>query len=146
MRGVEESLSRRSATPVRHSVATRLPEGGHGLGTVHTLTPLGHRDARATMIHAHILNRGPGAVRSPADRLVEAPADCARSATGLSVLECYIAALAAYHRSCEDDRGREPAGSQLLGSDVEIGATWAGVARVVALHRPVQVSLGSAGR
>src|SRR5205823_7242937 len=34
------------------------------------------------MIHAHVLNRGPGAVRSPADRLVEAPADGSRRATG----------------------------------------------------------------
>src|SRR2546430_13100620 len=37
--------------------------------------------------------------------------------------------------------GREPAGSQGLESDVEVVATWAGVVRVGALHRPVQVLL-----
>jgi site-specific recombinase XerD len=30
---------------------------------------LGHRDVRTTMIYAHVLNRGPAAVRSPADRM-----------------------------------------------------------------------------
>ncbi|MGH2396291.1 MAG: hypothetical protein ACRDFW_04740 [bacterium] len=30
---------------------------------------LGHRDVITTMIYTHVLNRGPGAVRSPADRL-----------------------------------------------------------------------------
>jgi len=77
------------------------------------VTRLGHRDA-ATMIHAHILSRGPRAVRSPADRLVEAPADRARRATGLPSSGATWPALAVYHRSCEDHGGREPAGSQLL--------------------------------
>jgi hypothetical protein len=34
-------------------------------------TLLGHRDVRTTMIYTHVLNLGPGAVRSPADRLLE---------------------------------------------------------------------------
>jgi integrase len=30
---------------------------------------LGHRDVSTTMTYTHVLNRGPGAVHSPADRL-----------------------------------------------------------------------------
>jgi hypothetical protein len=30
---------------------------------------LGHRDVSTTMIYTYVLNRGPGGVRSPADRL-----------------------------------------------------------------------------
>ena len=59
------------------------------------------------------------------------------------------AALAGYHHRCGDDGGREPAGSQRLESDVsevEVVATWAGVVRVVAIRRPVEVLLGGRGR
>ena len=52
------------------------------------------------------------------------------------------AALAGYRHRCGDDGGREPAGSQRLESDVEVVATWAGVVRVVAIRRPVEVLLG----
>src|SRR6266571_5505933 len=55
------------------------------------------------------------------------------------------AALAGHHHRCGDDGGREPAGSQRLESDVsevEVVATWAGVVRVVAIRRPVEVLLG----
>ena len=31
---------------------------------------LGHRDVSTTMIHTHVLNRGPAGVRSPADRML----------------------------------------------------------------------------
>jgi hypothetical protein len=31
--------------------------------------PPGHRDASTTMICTHVLNRGPAAVRNPADRM-----------------------------------------------------------------------------
>jgi len=74
------------------------------------------------MIHAHILNSRPGGCAVAGGRVSEA--------TGLPVLRYYIAGV--YHRSCEDDGGREPAGSQLPGSDVEIGATWAGVVGILA--------------
>ena len=46
-------------------------EDGYDIRTVQTL--LGHRDVRTTMISTHVVDRGPGGVISPLDRLV-APA------------------------------------------------------------------------
>jgi site-specific recombinase XerD len=50
-----------------HEIAPDFLGDGHDIRTVEEL--LGHRDVSTTQIYTHVLNRGPAAVRSPADRM-----------------------------------------------------------------------------
>jgi site-specific recombinase XerC len=51
----------------RRCFATHLLEGGYNIWAIQEL--LVHPDLATTMVYTHVLNRGPAAVRSPADRL-----------------------------------------------------------------------------
>jgi integrase/recombinase XerD len=57
-----------SPHPLRNSLATHLLKDHHDIRPVREL--LGYRDVATTRIYIQVVNGGPAAVRSPADRLL----------------------------------------------------------------------------
>jgi integrase len=56
-------------------VGMAIVEAGYDIRTIQEL--LGHTDVRTTMIYTHVLNRGPGGLISPEDRLqTDGPRPC----------------------------------------------------------------------
>jgi site-specific recombinase XerD len=65
------ATARAGATGARCCPSAHLLDGGYDIRTVQEL--LGHKDVPTTMIYTHVLNRGGRGVRSPLDRLDQAP-------------------------------------------------------------------------
>ena len=70
-----------------HEIRGFSLEDGYDIRTLQAL--LGHRDVSTTMIYTHVLDRGPGGVRSPADSLADARRAADQPAPPLQRLPTY---------------------------------------------------------
>ena len=68
-----------------------------------------NKDVSTTMIYTHVLNRSPGAVRSPADSLIAVTDEPPRPMSSASCIRDTLRVLAGYHLRVDPIPGQQKA-------------------------------------